>query len=53
MVNSNLAYAADNKPAEKLVRETPLKWCSVPLSDVLSRGKRLEKSLYVQTLTEQ
>ncbi len=28
------------------VSETPLKWCSVTLSDVISRGKRLEASVF-------
>lgn len=28
------------------VEESPLKWCSVSLSDVISRGKRLEASAY-------
>ena len=47
MVNSNLAYKADAVPEPKVViSESPLKWCSVSLSDVVSRGKRLEASVF-------
>ena len=47
MVNSNLAYKTDAIPEPKVViNETPLKWCSVSLSDVISRGKRLEASVF-------
>ena len=47
MVNSNLAYKTDAIPEPKVViNETPLKWCSVSLSDVVSRGKRLEASVF-------
>jgi type I restriction enzyme S subunit len=47
MVNSNLAYKAElvSKP-EIVFNESPLKWCSVSLSDVASRGKRLEASVF-------
>ena len=47
MVNSNLAYktAVKSEP-ELIVNESPLKWCSVSLSDVISRGKRLEASVF-------
>lgn len=47
MVSDNLAYKLDsgNTPSIK-VSETPLKWCSVSLSDVISRGKRLEASVF-------
>lgn len=47
MVNSNLAYIV--KPVSEpnvVVNERPLKWCSVSLSDVVSRGKRLEASVF-------
>lgn len=47
MVNSNLAYKTDAVPEPKVViSESPLKWCSVSLSDVVSRGKRLEASVF-------
>lgn len=43
MVNSNLAYKTDATPEpEVIIDESPLKWCSVSLSDVVSQGKRLE-----------
>lgn len=47
MVNSNLAYK-DHIPeiVEPIINEAPLKWCSVSLSDVVSRGKRLEASVF-------
>ncbi len=48
MVNSNLAYKNDSVPTmlEPIINEKPLKWCSVALSDVVSRGKRLEASVF-------
>lgn len=47
MVNSNLAYKTDAIPKpEVVINESPLKWCSVSLSDVVSRGKRLEASVF-------
>jgi len=47
MVNSNLAYKTKPLPEpEIIVNERPLKWCSVSLSDVVSRGKRLEASVF-------
>ena len=47
MVNSNLAYKTDAVPEpEVVIDESPLKWCSVSLSDVVSRGKRLEASVF-------
>lgn len=47
MVNSNLARAVDHAPIMEIgVNEQPVKWCSVSLSDVMSRGKRLEASVY-------
>ena len=47
MVNPTLALK--NQPDESLkvvVNEAPLKWCSVSLSDVVNRGKRLEASVF-------
>lgn len=49
MVTDNPAYsisASFESESEVQVVETPLKWCSVSLSDVLSRGKRLEASVF-------
>ena len=47
MVNSNLAYKTDPfTEAEVIVNESPIKWCSVSLADVVSRGKRLEASVF-------
>lgn len=47
MVNSNLARAVDPAPFMEIeVNEQPVKWCSVSLSDVVSRGKRLEASVF-------
>lgn len=47
MVNSNLAHKVKPVSAPKVVvNERPLKWCSVSLSDVVSRGKRLEASVF-------
>lgn len=47
MVNSNLAYHNPNAATiEALLREAPVKWCSVSLSDVVSRGKRLDASVF-------
>ena len=47
MVNRNLAYKLNNASGEEVVvNEAPLKWCSVTLSDVVSRGKRLEASVF-------
>lgn len=45
--NSNLASrtVSANTP-EIAVNETPIKWCSVTLSDVIARGKRLEASVF-------
>ena len=42
MVNSNLAYKnQDALSIVPIIKEVPVKWCSVSLSDVVSRGKRL------------
>lgn len=47
MVNSNLAYKVERTVETTVViNDEPLKWCSVSLSDVLSRGKRLEASVF-------
>ena len=47
MVNGNLAYKLNDTSGEEVVvNEAPLKWCSVTLSDVVSRGKRLEASVF-------
>ena len=47
MVNSNLAYKTDATPEpEVIIDESPLKWCSVSLSDVVSQGKRLEATAF-------
>lgn len=47
MVNTNLAYQSPMSPvAETAIKEAPVKWCSVSLSDVVSRGKRLEASVF-------
>ena len=47
MVNSNLAHK-DQVPeiVMPIINKAPLKWCSVSLSDVVSRGKRLEASVF-------
>lgn len=47
MVNSNLAVAISipTEP-EIIVNERPVKWCAVSLSDVVTRGKRLEASVF-------
>lgn len=47
MVNSNLAYNLNiDTLTETKINDAPLKWCSVSLSDVISRGKRLEASVF-------
>lgn len=47
MVNSNLAYKVESvSEPNVVVNEKSLKWCSVSLSDVVSRGKRLEASVF-------
>ena len=47
MVSGNVAYnlTADDVP-EVEVAESPLKFCTVTLSDVIFRGKRLEASVF-------
>lgn len=47
MVNSNLAYQYDSTGvSDVIIKDSPLKWCSVSLSDVISHGKRLEASVF-------
>lgn len=49
MVNDNLAYELEHPSdivSEIEVQESPIKWCSVTLSDVINRGKRLEASVF-------
>lgn len=47
MVNDNLAYSPTSLIyPEVIVNESPIKWCAVSLSDVVSRGKRLEASVF-------
>lgn len=43
MVSSAPAFRLENTPE---VEKSPVKWCSVTLSDVISRGKRLEASVF-------
>ena len=47
MVNDNLAHQLASAPElEIMVDESPIKWCSVTLSEVVEKGKRLEASVY-------
>lgn len=47
MVNGNLAYKNDEQLKQDItIQNSPVKWCSVSLSDVVDRGKRLEASLF-------
>ena len=47
MVNSNLKNMLSNQDTSNIkTDESTIKWCSVPLSDVISRGKRLEASVF-------
>lgn len=45
MVNSNLAYQEIEVEVPQ-IKDDPIKWCSVSLSDVIARGKRLEASVF-------
>lgn len=46
-MNTNLAHQFNTMVGlEAIVQESPLKWCTVSLSDVISRGKRLEASVF-------
>ena len=47
MVTSNLAHRIEEHDEEKIVaHESPVKYCSVALSDVIARGNRLEASVF-------
>jgi len=47
MVSGNVAYTLrDNAALDVEVADSPLKYCTVTLSDVISRGKRLEASVF-------
>lgn len=47
MVNENLAYQfTTTQDPEIVIDEAPVKWCTVSLSEVIERGKRLEASVY-------
>ena len=45
MVSENVAYQLQNFE-EAEIDKSPVKWCSVTLSDIIARGKRLEASVY-------
>lgn len=45
MVSENVAYQLQHFE-EAEIDESPVKWCSVTLSDIIARGKRLEASVY-------
>lgn len=47
MVNTDPANKNENITLpEAHIEDSPLKWCSISLSDVISRGKRLEASVF-------
>lgn len=47
MVNGNLARQVHIElPEIPLVKDDPLKWCSVSLKDIFARGKRLDASSF-------
>lgn len=47
MVNDNLVHQIAATPeCEIVIDEAPVKWCSVSLSEIIERGKRLEASVY-------
>lgn len=47
MVNNNLAYQlASATDLGIIVEESAIKWCSISLSEVIEKGKRLEASVY-------
>lgn len=47
VVNNNLRNMHNDQDASNIkANESPIKWCSVSLSDVISRGKRLEASVF-------
>ena len=47
MVKDNLAHQIVATPKDEIViDEIPVKWCTVSLSEIIERGKRLEASVY-------
>ena len=47
MVNGSAAYALQEEVLQEVeIAESPVKFCTVTLSDVISRGKRLEASVF-------
>lgn len=47
VVNSNLAYKTEQTYITETIKtNSPLKWCTVSLSDIVSRGKRLEARVF-------
>ena len=47
MVNTSLAINDQTEDSlNVIINDSPLKWCSVSLSDVVNSGKRLEASVY-------
>ena len=47
MVAGNLARKMNTAPEPEVhISESPITWCSVSLSDMISRGKRLEASVF-------
>lgn len=47
MVTSNLAHRIEEHDEEQIIaHESPVKYCSVALSDVIARGNRLEASVF-------
>lgn len=47
MVTGNLTRSqAAGLQTEVIIKDSPVKWCAVTLSDVISRGKRLEASVF-------
>lgn len=47
MVNDNLAHQLAITPEPKIVIDAaPIKWCTVSLSEVIEKGKRLEASVF-------
>lgn len=47
MVNGSVAYALDDDVQQDIeLAESPVKYCTVTLSDVVARGKRLEASVF-------
>ena len=47
MVKSNVVLKQEiSNPEEISINDFPIKWCTVSLSDVIKRGKRLEASVY-------